>query len=675
MRKLLLMCLLLLPVLAVADVTADLALVTRQFCESQLPAGGTTPKVDGFLSALREDGSWPDIDYNSKQWATWPTGNHLSRIQQMVVAWRRGDKTPGLTDGIHRALGYWMQHDFQCPNWWYNQIGGPQIMFTLALLLGDELHPDEYTYITQTMLPRTKIGMTGQNRVWLAGNTLMGALLRRDPATVHEAAQVIFSEIVVTTKEGIQPDFSFHQHGPQQQFGNYGLGFASEVTKWGEILRGSAWALPTDKLEVFRHYLLDGQRWVVWRGAMDISSCGRQLAANSPEGKSASLMRSMAAMARMDPAHAGEYTATLNRNVRNGVNDFLGARFFWRSDYLVHRRAEFMATVKMCSQRVIGEESLNSENLSGYYLADGACYLYRTGDEYHDIFPVWNWWRIPGVTCVQGSGRVPRFSNNRMKSAFVGGAADGDNSAAAMDYQRDGVYAKKAYFFAGDAIACLGAGIHADATVTMPIATSVNQCRLRGPVRLNDGTTTRTATADLGDLNTVRWVEHDGVRYVFPQAQQVHGTAGKQTGEWRVVRDTLGNPPGEQAMDIFSLWLDHGTNPNNAGYVYYIEPTEAARHTEITVLANSEQMQAVHVGANLLEAVFYTPGTLDYANTHHITVSAPCVLLLDSAAKHLAVADPTHTLPAVTITLDGTAQTITLPQGGDAGKTQVVDLK
>ena len=32
-------------------------------------------------------------------------------------------------------------------------------------------------------------------------------------------------KIVNEGKEGMQADMSFHQHGPQQQFGNYGLGF------------------------------------------------------------------------------------------------------------------------------------------------------------------------------------------------------------------------------------------------------------------------------------------------------------------------------------------------------------------------------------------------------------------------------------------------------------------
>lgn len=252
-----------------AEPETGIDLVTRQFVENQLRERGidvkdpkTAPKVDALVASLGEDGAWGDIDYHSTQRATWPTGNHLSRVLQMAVAWSATGKPAELATAIHRALGYWLAHDYQCPNWWYNQIGGPQAMFTTALLLGDELRPEERTYFIQTVLPRAKIGMTWQNKVWLAGNTLMGGLLQRDDTLVKTAAEVIFAEMAVATKEGIQPDFSFHQHGAQQQLGNYGLAFAGEMTKWGDILRGSPWAMPSVKLEILRKYLLDGESWI-----------------------------------------------------------------------------------------------------------------------------------------------------------------------------------------------------------------------------------------------------------------------------------------------------------------------------------------------------------------------------------------------------------------------------
>ena len=63
--------------------------------------------------------------------------------------------------------------------------------------------------------------------------------------------------------------------------------------------------------------------------------------------------------------------------------------------------------------------------------------------------------------------------------------------------------AKKAWFFAGDQVVCLGAGIGATEKVTAPIATSVNQCRLNGAVRMCAGgqeSAVETANTHADDL-------------------------------------------------------------------------------------------------------------------------------------------------------------------------------
>ena len=70
-------------------------------------------------------------------------------------------------------------------------------------------------------MENAKFGMTGQNKVWLAGNVMMRALLQNDAGLVKMARDTIVSEIVTGKVEGIKDDWSFHQHGAQQQFGNY----------------------------------------------------------------------------------------------------------------------------------------------------------------------------------------------------------------------------------------------------------------------------------------------------------------------------------------------------------------------------------------------------------------------------------------------------------------------
>ena len=88
----------------------------------------------------------------------------------------------------------------------------------------EQLNPEEKEAAIEVM-ENAKFGMTGQNKVRLAGNVLMRGLLQDDFELVKAARDTIVSEITTGMQEGIKSDWSFHQHGPQQQFGNYGLAF------------------------------------------------------------------------------------------------------------------------------------------------------------------------------------------------------------------------------------------------------------------------------------------------------------------------------------------------------------------------------------------------------------------------------------------------------------------
>ena len=73
---------------------------------------------------------------------------------------------------------------------------------------------------------------TGQNLVWGVGNQIVRGLITGDASLVVGAYERMYQEIVVTPKEGIQADFSFHQHGDQFYSGGYGLGFANDVGRY-----------------------------------------------------------------------------------------------------------------------------------------------------------------------------------------------------------------------------------------------------------------------------------------------------------------------------------------------------------------------------------------------------------------------------------------------------------
>lgn len=662
---------------------ADLARAREQFVDFYLGKPGAhegnltlkssnEPSPDAaralhFALTLAPDGHWPDINYASKAHSGWPPDLHWNRIVAMVAAARLSDSPDTrarLDAAVHRAFAYWIRHDFICTNWWYNQIGVPQQAATAALLLGDGLQPAERRYLLGTMMPRAKIGMTGQNRVWLSGNTLMAALLEGNEALAKTAADTIWSQVVTTTNdEGIQPDSSFHQHGPQQQFGNYGMALAVEVCRWATVLRGTPWAMPADRLATYRRFLLDGEAWTIWRNFMDVAACGRQLMPHSQHSKAVTIGRVMSNAARFDPSHAAEYRAFLARNDRPGApNDLVGTRVFWRSDYVVCRRPDFAATLKMSSRRVVGAEMVNTENVSGYHEGDGALYLYRRGDEYADIFPVWDWQKLPGTTCAQSPAGPPAFKQVRGERDFVGGVTDGSDACAVLDYARHDASAHKAWFFSGNTIVCLGNSIRSLAG--LPILTTLNQCLLHGPVMVKqEGRAPTRFAGGEATLDSVEWVEHDGWRYSFQKPTTAHLFAGPRTGNWDRVFRNPDTPRRDVTQEVFSLWIAQSASNPTYGYVL----TPAGTAATLLILANTPDTQAVELSAQKSAVAFWTASEVALPDGHRLAADHPCVVIFDAATHMLTAADPAQHLSELTIRIDGVAHEILLPQGGEAG--------
>lgn len=625
-----------------------------------------------LLASLQPDGSWPDIDYASQARSSWPPATHLTRALGLTVYARRPATAPAdaaaAIAAVHRTLAYWKSHDYQCPNWWYNQIGVPKILGNTALLLNTDLSSDERAYITATVLPRAKVGaMTGQNKVWLAANGLMRAALTADEPALRQAADVIQSELTSSTAEGIQPDFSFHQHGPQQQFGNYGMAYAVEMTRWATVLRNTPFAFPPAKITLLSNYLLQGESWITWRGAMDISACGRQLFPNSPVSKAGVIAGTLRAMALADAPRAPDYLAFVTRNASaTAPNDLVGTRYYYRSDYLLHRRPDEMISLKMSSTRVIGGETVNNENLSGLHLADGATFFYCSGREYDDIFPAWNWHLIPGTTSTLDNSSLtwPATPDLKKNTEFAGAVTDGAFACAAMDFHRDSLAAKKAWFFYNDTLLCLGTAITSNSPD--PVVTTINQCLFKPPVRAQIQGTASTLTEINLQLANPDWLENDGLRYTPLNAPTLLVKGSSQTGNWKKVFNTPATPKDDVKQNVLTLTVPHGARPQDAQYAYAVTPAGSAPDIDIVANLATVQIAAFGTGnSKCTAAVFYGPAMIS-ARELVLTTDGPCLLLI--TPTRVTVCDPTQKRKTLRLGINDKSAIVNLPQGGDAGK-------
>jgi chondroitin AC lyase len=635
--------------------------------------------VNKCLKSFNTNGSWNDINYQDNKRSGWEPKGHAERILALTVLYS-DPKSPYFQDQtikftIHKALDFWFKAKLVCPNWWYNEIGLPKTLGPVFIFLKSELSEEELKQAV-IVLNNSSFKQTGQNKVWQAGNVLFKAILLEDQKLALRARDTIFSELKLTTDEGIQPDFSFHQHGPQQQFGNYGLSFVTSMSFWARTLSGTALKLDGERLSILRKLVLDGFNWVTWNGYLDVNALGRQFFKGTQASKSLALAYAVVDMMYVDKVYYNTYTAYISNNYSsNQEQDLLGTKHFWRSDMTIHHAQNWSSSVKLSSNRIVATEALNGENLKGYHMGDGTTFLYVDGDEYHDIFPVWNWKKLPGVTNYQKLGALPvlTFNGFRNKGDFTGGVTNGTNGITAFKLNRDSLTANKAWFYLNNSLISLGANI--TAKIPDSVTTTINQAFAKEKVMVFDE---KLKVLDQGELasSSFKWIYHNKIGY-FPLSQsKIKLTKQLQSGKWGDIANVY---KGQQEItkDVFTLEIEHGKEVKGASYAYVTLPGISSKEMmnykpSFEVLQNSNALQAIITNdKSMAMFVVYEPlkikvngfGNLNFKNAGLYTIEKN----INGWVVH--VSDPTQKLASITVNFKKKDYLVNLPQGENKGKT------
>jgi chondroitin AC lyase len=346
-------------------------------------------------------------------------------------------------------------------------------------------------------------------------------------------------------------------------------------------------------------------------------------------------------MLSLNTGHAPEFRNLLSRLEGDANVPPVGNRHFWRADYMAHHRAGYFASARMFSDRLFNTDGpANDEGLKSHHLSDGSTCIMRSGREYFDIFPVWDWGKIPGTTVkltpgLEGEVRV------KGTRPFAGGVSDGRYGCAAFDLERNGLFARKAWFFFDDEMVCLGAGIRCDDP--FPVVTTLNQCFLNGGVTVSSGGRAHTLSPGSRTLEKVSWAYHDSIAYIFPSPQRVHLANGPRTGSWWEINHVYPRDP--VTKNVFTLWLDHGASPRNANYSYIVAP--ALKYAEIDqystpppveIISNEPNLQAVrHRGIGITGIVLYEPGKLTIGEGITLEADRPCLLLVREEGRRMEI--------------------------------------
>lgn len=105
------------------------------------------------------------------------------------------------------------------------------------------------------------------------------------------------------------------------------------------------------------------------------------------------------------------------------------------------------------------------------------------------------------------------------------------------------------------------------------VLTSVEQNLLNGEVIYNDGQEKQLSSNSNMQLKQLKWVYHNNTGYIFRGTDNVTIQNMSQAGSWKDI-----NATGESGLidkNVFSVWINHGLNPENASYQYIVVPDKS----------------------------------------------------------------------------------------------------
>lgn len=431
--------------------------------------------------------------------------------------------------------------------WWQYSVGIPLKVGESAICLKAALSVSEKAEIRAVLLRSdADKNRTGQNLVWHEYVRFLRAVLDDDVALAHQAIAGIVSTLEFAEGEGIKSDWSFHQHGVQPQFGNYGRHYAELMTELAVLLKGTEFEIPHERLQVLRGFLQNGLRWTVWKGQMDVAALGRQVSCGAARRKANSVEQSLKRFREnIDPSLP--------------LDSPTGFRYFDKSAYAIYRSDSWMASVKMATTKIIGAEGICGENLRGKLLCDGALFVYVSGREYDDIYPLWGTWRhIPGITAVEDSRPVGFWLKSTNECDNISVDENESETTVNMELRRDGLKVHKSWRFYEDTIICEGRNI--SCTDSREVVTTIQESWAAADAAL---------LPNAGD-GFVR-AYNDGIGYVIKaDPSDIRFSLEQRIGDFRDLCSWA--KPKVMSGRVFSIVVSHGRKPSNAAYLYRICP-------------------------------------------------------------------------------------------------------
>jgi chondroitin AC lyase len=624
-----------------AQVTTDTILSRyRQYLLKDL----SIKDIDDYTakqSNLTTKNKWADIDYSDTSPAYWQVRNHIERVKVLAMAWTSPKSKyyhqPVIWQTISRALDHWLEKRYKNSNWWVNEIGVPQDMRDILVLIGAELTPTQMKQALE-VLAQHKVRGVGANLIWSADLAIHYGALVKNEAMIKESVDLISKEIKITAGDGIQPDYSYHQHGPRLQIYHYGSSFLQTNVRIAWEVRGTPWSFPQEKINILTDFILKGWQWMS-RGINIVPGTIDRAASRKDQLHNADLRALIPCLCDRNPVYAAAFTSIADRQNGKG-QPLIGFRFFPYSDFAAYHQKDFSFFVKTISARTLKSESINTENLKGKLLNNGDAYIIKNGNEYFNVMPVWNWNFLPGQTNINSS------SDTIISNPFAGSVTNQTSGATAMKYtvsnNNQTVHANKFWACHDNLVVCLVSDLKAS-NKNDSVFTALNQSRWQTAVEVNKPGNV-VSTTGINQLKNLRWIFHSGIGYILLKPSTVQVQLDVRTSSWSAINASASAEPVTEKV-FMPLLYHNALSDTSGGYVLVAcnsskQVMQLANKPRWQILINNAQCQAVQFVDGVIMAAFYTSGSLQLEKKKLFTTDRPC--LIQITRDYIFVSDPLH---------------------------------
>lgn len=667
--------------------SSDFDVVKKRVIDRLMEQPVLDKAVEEIVNNITPNGIWTYIDYVDVSNEGFQHSQHTENMVLMARAYKKKGsslyKSKKAKQAIILALTHWVENDYICENWWHNQVGTPINLVNLMLLIGDEL-PKDLVQKAQPIIGRAHVDAPGArpggDRIKIAAIQAKNLLFIGDNQTFSKVIKVIETEIKPVEWIGREYGYMYKQHesgfgnrtseGRGMQYDNsfhhrtdgvnntlsYGMDYANAFIEWAVNTAGTQFAFSEDKIEKLVDYYLDGIcKTAVFGKFPDAGKKNRSISRQGDlRPMNASSAENLMKTTNYRRAELQEIADIRSKGIKPTLSH---ATFFWNTEHFTYQRPNWFTSVRMYSTRTHNMEiPYNSEGLKNHHRGDGANHISRTGDEYYDIFPVFDYQKIPGATIMQKEALpAPDQVQKLGLTDFVGAVTDGKYGTVAFDFKsaHDPLIARKSWFFFDEEYVALGSGI--SCTRQLPVATTLNQCLLRGDVLMSANGSQSVTPKGEKQYDNVDWVFHDGIGYLFPQKTSIELMNDKVTGSWWDITKQTTTNKAPVTKEVFKLWIDHGKRPSNASYAYIVVPAttpermaQLQSNSQIEILANTLYLQAVrNTDLNITQAVFYKGGQITLDGKLKLSSDNQGVVIVkmnDGRITEISVSDPSREL-------------------------------